>query len=206
MAPSAPNGYTHWFCLQIPRSRVWREQTLALGEAGKGVLGETWNWAVILRGRGGSGFPPSYSEFFPLLQFVRSGVGGILTSPSCLVEGVRSGSRRRNAATASPLARGGAEPESRRAAPTATDTALCSRYTGDARAQCGKPGKPGSAPARSVGQYLSSSTSRNDYIGEHRPVVRDTVAAEDMLMMLSRSEASPASALARWQAVRTGTY
>src|SRR5450755_62313 len=32
-----------------------------------------------------------------------SGVGVILTSPSCLVEGVRSGSRRRNAATASSL-------------------------------------------------------------------------------------------------------
>jgi hypothetical protein len=50
-------------------------------------------------GAGGvPGFPPVNSELFPLLQFVRSGVGGILTSPSCLVEGVRSGSRRRNAA------------------------------------------------------------------------------------------------------------
>ena len=37
---------------------------------------------------------------------MRSGVGGILTSPSCLVEGVRSGSWRRNAATASSLVRG----------------------------------------------------------------------------------------------------
>ena len=34
----------------------------------------------------------------------------ILTSPSLLVEGVRSGSRRRNAATASPLVERGAEP------------------------------------------------------------------------------------------------
>src|SRR5271165_2678504 len=63
-------------------------------------------------------------DWSPLLQVVRSGVGVILTSPSLLVEGVRSGSRRRNAATASPLAGGGAEPESRRAAPARGGAAL----------------------------------------------------------------------------------
>ena len=52
-----------------------------------------------------------------LLQVVRSGVGVILTSPSGpLGVGVRSGSRKRNAATASFLAGGGAGPESLRTA------------------------------------------------------------------------------------------
>jgi hypothetical protein len=77
--------------------------------------------------------PQSNSELFPLLLFVRSGVGGILTSPSCLVEGVRSGSRRRNAATASAQAGGGAEPKSRRAAP-------CGRALRCAASMQGMPG------------------------------------------------------------------
>ena len=52
----------------------------------------------------------------------------ILTSPSLLVEGVRSGSRRRNAASASALAGGGARPESRCAAPARGDEPLCGGY------------------------------------------------------------------------------
>jgi hypothetical protein len=69
-------------------------------------------------GAGGvPGVPPVIENNIPLLQFVRSGVGVILTSPSLLVEGVRSGSRRRNAATPSSLAGGGTEPEPRHAAP-----------------------------------------------------------------------------------------
>ena len=95
------------------------------GEAGRGAWGETSNRAVIFRGRGGSGFPPSNFKLYPLLQFVRSAVGVILTSPSLLVEGVRSGSRRRNAATASVLAGGGIGPKSRRLAPAWASTTLC---------------------------------------------------------------------------------
>lgn len=54
----------------------------------------------------------------------------ILTSPSLLVEGVRSGSRRRNAATPSPLAGGGIEPEPRRVAPVWASAALCCQSAG----------------------------------------------------------------------------
>jgi hypothetical protein len=81
----------------------------------------------------------------PLPQFVRSGVGVILTSPSCLVEGVRSGSRRRNAATPSVLAGGGAGLGSRPAAPAWAVTALCSRYVGDAVNMRGGRAEPGIA-------------------------------------------------------------
>ena len=52
----------------------------------------------------------------------------ILTSPSLLVEGVRSGSRRRNAAT--PQAGEGIEPESRRTAPAWVDEWLGGQYVG----------------------------------------------------------------------------
>jgi hypothetical protein len=47
-----------------------------------------------------------------------------MTTPSLLVEGVRSGSRKRNAATVSALVGEGAGPESRRATFTWTYTAL----------------------------------------------------------------------------------
>jgi hypothetical protein len=111
-------------------------------------------------GAGGvPGFPPVIENNIPLLQFVRSGVGVILTSPSLLVEGVRSGSRRRNAATPSPLARGGAEPESRPAAPAWAVTALCSQYVEDAGDMRGSRAEPGISPASRNGllarpQYL----------------------------------------------------
>jgi len=55
-------------------------------------------------GGGGSGFPPVLHQFVSLLLFVRSGAVVIPTSPSGpLGVGVRSGSRKRNAATASSL-------------------------------------------------------------------------------------------------------
>ena len=57
--------------------------------------------------RYGELFPSAILDWSPLLHVVRSGVGVILTSPSLLVEGVRSGSRRRNAATASVAGRRG---------------------------------------------------------------------------------------------------
>ena len=67
----------------------------------------------------------------------------ILTSPTLLVEGVRSGSRKRNAATASPLAGGGAGPESRRTALARAVARLCSRYAGYAGRMCSRQGEPG---------------------------------------------------------------
>jgi len=56
-------------------------------------------WAVL-------GSPVRFWIGLPSYMLLRSGVGVILTSPSLLVEGVRSGSQRRNAATAPPLAGG----------------------------------------------------------------------------------------------------
>jgi len=87
----------------------------------------------------------------PLPQFVRSGVGGILTSPSCLVEGVRSGSRRRNAATASVLAGEGMGPESRRPVP-ATPTLHCAAGMRSMSGACvGRRRSP--APRNGVSRY-----------------------------------------------------
>ncbi len=97
-------GHARWFCLHIPRSCARREP-LQWGEAGRG-LGEPGTGAVIFRGRGRFRVPPVITDWSSLLHVVRSAVGVILTSPSLLVEGVRSGSRRRNAATASSLAGG----------------------------------------------------------------------------------------------------
>jgi hypothetical protein len=118
-APSAASskhfhGHARWFYLPIPRSSVGREPP-HWGEAGRG-LGEPGTGAVIFRGRGRFRVPPVITDRYPLLHIVRSGVGVILTSPSLLVEGVRSGSRRRNGPDTSTQARAGARPESRRAA------------------------------------------------------------------------------------------
>ena len=76
----------------------------------EGGLGETWNRGRDFPGAGAvPGFPQCDTNWSPLLQFVRSGAGVILTSPSGpLGVGVRSGSRKRNAATSSSLAGGDA--------------------------------------------------------------------------------------------------
>ena len=96
-------GHVRWFCLLFPRSWGAVTSPPVWVEAGGG-LGEPRTGACF---PGPGGFwvsPQSIPDWSPLLHVLRSGVGVILTSPSLLVEGVRSGSRRRNAATASPLA------------------------------------------------------------------------------------------------------
>jgi hypothetical protein len=108
----------HCFCLLLPR-HWYREDRGACTFLGH-VCGELPLFLSVSR------LTPSS------FNFVRSAVGVILTSPSCLVEGVRSGSRRRNAATPYPLARGCAGPESRPAAPAWVVAALSSWYVGDA--------------------------------------------------------------------------
>jgi hypothetical protein len=57
------------------------------GEAGEGLQGGTWNRAVLLRGPGGSGFPPAF-----LILILSLTLGGgveslFLTSPSCSLRG-----------------------------------------------------------------------------------------------------------------------
>ena len=70
---------------RFPRSLVRRGPSLLFGEAGMGVWGKTWNRAVVLRGRGGSGFSPSaFPDWSPLLSvYSRSRAVVFLTSPSC---------------------------------------------------------------------------------------------------------------------------
>jgi hypothetical protein len=84
-------------CLHFPRSFTRRDLSYR-GEAG-GVWG-TWNRGrVFPGGGGGSGFPSAFPDWSPLLSvYSQSRAVVFLTSPSCLVEGVRSGTRR--AATA----------------------------------------------------------------------------------------------------------
>ena len=73
---------------------------------------------MIFRGRGRFRVPPSaISDWSSLLHVLRSVVVVILTSPSLLVEGVRSGSRRRNGPDTSTQVGGGPEPETLSAAP-----------------------------------------------------------------------------------------
>jgi hypothetical protein len=80
---------------------------VAFGEAGMGVWGKTWNRAVILRGRGGSGFSPVHFPIgHPSSVCSCSRASVFPTSLSCLVEGVRSGTRRRPALTSSALVKG----------------------------------------------------------------------------------------------------
>ena len=100
-----------------------------LGEAGMGVWGKTWNRAVILRGRGGSGFSPSaFPDWSPLLSVYSCSRAVVFpTSLSCLVEGVRSGTWRRRGASASAQAGGGTGPETRRIAPARAGGALCAQ-------------------------------------------------------------------------------
>jgi hypothetical protein len=94
-----------------------------------GVWGKTWNRAVILRGRGGSGFSPSaFPDWSPLLSVYSCSRAVVFpTSLSCLVEGVRSGTWRRRGASASAQAGGGTGPETRRIAPARAGGALCAQ-------------------------------------------------------------------------------
>jgi hypothetical protein len=91
-----------------------------------GVWGKTWNRAVILRGRGGSGFSPSaFPDWSPLLSVYSCSRAVVFpTSLSCLVEGVRSGTRRRRGASASAQAGGEIGPGTRRTALARSNAAL----------------------------------------------------------------------------------
>ena len=111
----------------------------ALGGGRRG-FGGTWNRGRDFPGGGGgSGFPQVIPDWSLLLHLVRSGVGVILTSPSLLVEGVRSGSRRRNAATASALA--GGESGRNRGAQRPHGQML--RYAAGGRSLYGQRARPG---------------------------------------------------------------
>jgi hypothetical protein len=83
-------------------------------------------------GGGGSGFPSAFPDWSSLVSFYsQSRAVVFLTSPSCLVEGVRSGTRRRRGAGASAQAAGGTGPGTRRAAPARAGAVLyrqCTRY------------------------------------------------------------------------------
>jgi hypothetical protein len=110
-----------------------------LGEAGMGAWGKTWNRAVFSWGRGGSGFPPSAFPDWSSLLSVHSQSRAVvfLTSPSCLVEGVRSGTRRRRGPCPSPQAGGGTGPGMRRAAPVHESAVLYGRCTVAVWPECG---------------------------------------------------------------------
>jgi hypothetical protein len=94
---------------------------------------ETRNRAVVLRGRGVPGSPVRFRIGPPLVCLLRSRAVVFLTSPSCLVEGVRSGTRRRRGASASAQAGGGTGPETRPTAPVRAGAALFGRYAGAVR-------------------------------------------------------------------------
>jgi len=114
------------------------------GEAGVGVWGRTWNRAVVLRGRGGFGFSPSafpdWSSLLSVYSWSRAVV--FLTSPSCLVEGVRSGTRRRRGASASAQAGGETGPETQRTAPERAGAALYGRCARSVRGLSGEREEP----------------------------------------------------------------
>src|SRR6516162_4845909 len=87
---------------------------------------------------GGSGFPsafPDWSSLLPVHSQSRAVV--FLTSPSCLVEGVRSGTRRRRGPCPSPQAGGGTGPGMRRAAPVHESAVLYGRCTVAVWPECG---------------------------------------------------------------------
>ena len=89
--------------------------------------------ACTFPGHGYGEFPHLFLNYFPLLHFERSGAGVILTSPSGpLGVGVRSGSRKRNAATPSSQAGGGAGRRQRCAAAAPASAPLCARCAGAA--------------------------------------------------------------------------
>ncbi len=93
-------GNPSWFA----PSTVTGAAGTVISEGGRRGLGEPGTGAVIFRGRGRFRVPPAIPDWYPSCQFVRSGAGVILTSAAR--SGVRSGSRKRNAATASVLVEG----------------------------------------------------------------------------------------------------
>jgi hypothetical protein len=122
-------------CLPFPRSRATAGSVAVFGEAGVGIWGRTWNRAVIFRGRGGRVLPQCVSGLVsPPAVYSCSSAVVFPTSLSCLVEGVRSGTRRRRGASASAQAGGEIGPGTRRTAPARAGTvrALCAARAGAA--------------------------------------------------------------------------
>ena len=125
----------------FPRSWVRWGPSLSLGEAGMGVWGKTWNRAVILRGRGGSGFSPSaFPDWSPLLSVYSCSRAVVFpTSTTLLFEGLRSGTRRRRGASASAQAGGGTGPETRRTVPAHAGAVLYGQCAAAEQVVCGAP-------------------------------------------------------------------
>ena len=109
----------------VRRCFLGRQEWGSGGKPGTGPFG----------GPGGSGFSPSaFPDWSPLLSvYSCSRAVVFLTSLSCLVEGVRSGTRRRRGASASAQAAGGTGPETRRTAPALAGAALYGQCAGVTR-------------------------------------------------------------------------
>ena len=72
-----------------------------------GVWGKTWNRAVVLRGRGGSGFSPvRFRIGLPGVCSLAEQSWSVPDLALLLFEGVRSGTRRRRGPGTSPQAEG----------------------------------------------------------------------------------------------------
>jgi len=128
-----------WSCARPGPSR--RALSTVIGAAGSvvvlgrsgGGLGEPRNRAVIFRGRGGSGVPPGTCTTPSSCCLFRSQSRAVVfpTSPSLLVEGVRSGTRRRRGPPTSPQAAGGTGPGRPRTAPVHARTGLVKLVCGN---------------------------------------------------------------------------
>jgi hypothetical protein len=101
-----------------------------IGWRQEGGLGEHGTGAVIFRGRGRFRVPPVITDLVSPPSVCAEWSRRDPDLASCLVEGVRSGSRKRNAATTSPQARGDARPESQRIATSQAGAALCGQCAG----------------------------------------------------------------------------
>jgi hypothetical protein len=141
--------------LRFPRSWVRRGVSLLVGGGRKrGSGGKTWNRAVFFGAGGVPGFPPSaFPDWSPLLSdYSCSRAVVFLTSLSCLVEGVRSGTRRRHPLNPSPLVSGCAAAGPGRTAPVHADTPLSRRSAAGVRPLSER----GRASVRTPGRALSS--------------------------------------------------
>ena len=137
-------GHWRWFCLHFPRSFVRRAAPCCF--AASSVIG-----AVGFCLQCGSGLVP------PGVWYSRSRDGGSLTSvTSRLGVGVRSGKRRRHAASTSVQAAGGIEPEPQRAAPVHAGTALYGHCAARTTTLCETSREPQSLNRHSHGWPLPS--------------------------------------------------
>ncbi len=150
-----------WAPVLLAPSPVIRTAGTVISGGGRKGSGGTWNRGRDFPGPGAvPGSPSAISDWSSLLHVLRSVVVVILTSPSLLVEGVRSGSRRRSAASASALAGGGIGPESRRAAPVWGERCAVLPVCGVCRRICGWPGKAQRAATKYCGALYGLSPAR----------------------------------------------